>query len=144
MRVSAFRLIHRCLTYSSNITTLTGGGSEGEHEREPKGGGTSPTGSLQVIHSMFTALFRRKPAVSVPDALVQRLESLEKLSRKLEEDRDLLREEFRRLRGTVTGGRRLRSVSTGPVSVDEIPHGDKDSLRAFAGLRAGAAFKHKE
>lgn len=72
----------------------------------------------------------------------KRLSALENAVHKLVEDRDLLRNEFARLRGTVTGGLRLRMV--GKDGVDSIPFGDKDALRARAGLVSGKRPVHDE
>lgn len=73
--------------------------------------------------------------------LEKRVEALEKAFHKLVEDRDLLREEFRRLRGTVTGGKRLRTPG---MNGSEIPFGDKEALRAYAGLTGNGRYKHPE
>jgi hypothetical protein len=75
---------------------------------------------------------------SVDKSLEKRIAMLEKDAAQLVEDRDMLRQEFRRLRGTVTGGRRLRIVDGDEA--ESIPFGDKDALRARAGLVAGKRY----
>lgn len=82
-------------------------------------------------------MFWRK---NVDKSLEKRIALLEQHAESLVEDRDLLRQEFRRLRGTVTGGKRLRIVEG--RDDDEIPFGDKEALRARVGLTPGKRYVH--
>jgi len=93
------------------------------------------TPSAQVIHSLSTAL-------QDISALQLRCARLESSLKALEASLDATDAALHKLRGQVHGpkGGRPRLVQ----SADEIPFGDKESLRAHVGLRAGTKYTHEE
>lgn len=97
---------------------------------------------LQILRRALLGRKLRNDALRHLVDLERRCRALEEGQRKLVEEQDYLANAFKRLRGTVTGGRRLRLASDSDVS--EIPFGDKDALRAAAGIVPGRPFHHQE
>jgi hypothetical protein len=73
--------------------------------------------------------------------LRHRVHRLEIASKEQEEAHEQLAAGVHKLRGQFFGGQRGRAQRP---ALDQIPLGDKESLREYVGLRAGARFNHQE
>lgn len=99
------------------------------------------TASPQLIPSHKAALDIVTQLTDEIATLRHRVHRLETACKEQGEAHEALGAAVHKLRGQFFGGQRGRQERS---SLDSIPVGDKEALRQYAGLRAGAKYTHQE